>query len=527
LTFLAQHLDIWEVIPSMLDGEAASGTVVAWISAGEAAWLVEHGFTVEPRPLRSGDSDPAMAPATIPFYPCYRTIGELYAQLSEWAEAHPSLAELYTVGSSYEGLPLLVMRLMRQQTAERQQIDDSERPIFFLMANIHGRELITPEVAMAFVALLLEGYGVDPDVTWLLDHHRIEVMVSANPDGHVRNEAGQPWAYWRKNANPSYGICRGTDFGVDLNRNSSFAWGAASTYPCAETYQGPVAISETETVAVQSLIQELFPAQRPPGEGSAAPDDATGLFITLHSYGNLVLWPWGHTYDDAPNATQLAQLGRKLASYNGYVAKQASDLYPASGTTDDFAYGELGVAAYTFEIGSSGDGFYPPCTRYDDLVQPNVAALLYGAKVARMPYLTPAGPDTLEVAAQGTTSGETLVLTVTAHLDDRQTGGMDISGAEAYYEVPPWKGGVAYPLQPRDGAFDSAYELVSGMMTITLPAPAVGSVIGADLAARPLVFVRGRDAGGAWGPVSAAFIDIAGDGAMSTVYLPLITRWGP
>jgi carboxypeptidase T len=517
LALLAQHLDIWEVIHALQDGAShdvpGAGTVVAWITTADAIWLAERGFIVEPSPLLT------VQPATIPGTPCYRTVDELYAQLAAWAADYPTLTELYTVGDSYEGRPLLVMRLMRQQT------DELERPVFFLMANIHGRELITPEVAMAFIALLLEGYGVDPDVTWLLDHHRIEVLVSANPDGHVRNETGYPWAYWRKNANPSYGLCGGTTFGIDLNRNSSFAWGGASSYPCAETYQGPEAVSETETQAVQALIRELFPDQREPAPDAAAPDDATGLFITLHSYSNLVLWPWGHTYTDAPNAAQLAQLGRKLASYNGYIAEQASrQLYLASGTTDDFAYGELGVAAYTFEIGSRLDGFYPPCSRYDALVQPNLGALLYAAKVARTPYLTPAGPDTLEVTALGVTYGEKLVLTVTAQVDDRQTGELAIAGAEVTYGVPPWEGGTAYPLRADDGAFDSAVESVSGKVVVTLPAPAAGAASGTSTAGAPLVFVRGRDAGGAWGPVSAAFVEIAGEGEWKTLYLPAVMR---
>ena len=62
------------------------------------------------------------------------------------------------------------------------------KPRFFLMANIHGRELITNETAMVFIQKLLQGYGNDPDITWLLDYDEIYVLVSANPDGHVKNE---------------------------------------------------------------------------------------------------------------------------------------------------------------------------------------------------------------------------------------------------------------------------------------------------------------------------------------------------
>jgi len=479
LAELAARLDVWEVVYAA--GRTDSGYVVAWVTEQDAARLATAGVRVE------ADRRLATAPETIPAYPCYRTIAELYAQLDVWAGQYPLLTELYAIGDSYEGRPLQVLRLTNEATG-------LDKPLFFLMANIHGRELITPEVAMAFIETLLTGYGRTPDLTWLLDHHRIEVLVSANPDGHVRNEAVQPWAYWRKNANPTYGWCDGTHFGIDLNRNSGFHWGGASQYPCDETYQGPFAVSEGETLAVQGFIGSLFPDQRPAGDTEPAPLDTTGIFITLHSYSNLVLWPWGYTDTLAPNAAELAALGRKLATYNGYTPQQAVALYPTTGSTDDWAYGELGIASYTFEIGSSLDGFYPPCSRYDALVEPNVRALLYAAKVSRAPYLLPYGPDALDVTADVEWAGEAQMMTVGAQIDDRYNGGRPISGAEAYVDIPPWEGGTPVPLVPSDGAYNSAVELVGG----TFP-------LSSAISGRHTVYVRGRDVDGAWGPVTAAF----------------------
>ncbi len=520
LTFLAQQLDVWEVVDTAPDRatreQDAAGSVVAWVTPSEVAWLIERGFSVE------RITPPAVQPATIPDAPCYRTIEELYAQLDLWAGTYPALTRLITIGHSYEGRPLLMLQLTRQESGPRQTIELLDRPVLFLIANIHGRELITPEVAMAFVDDLLQGYGREPDATWLLDHHRVEVLVSANPDGHVRNEAGTLWAYWRKNANPSYGICSGTHFGIDLNRNSSYAWGAAGTDPCVETYQGPWAVSESETEAIERLAREMFPDRREADQGAAAPEDVSGLFISLHSYGNLVLWPWGHTYAEASNAVELTQLGERFAAANGYVAKQASLLYPASGTTDDFVYGELGVPAYTFEIGSSVDGFYPACERYDDLVRPNLDALLYAAKVARAPYLLPAGPDALRVVARGALLDTQLALTITAQIDAGLVGtDVVITDAEVYCDVPPWEGGQPTPLLPVDGAFDSAVEYVAGTVTVTLPPATAASPDDQGVTSRPLVFVRGRDGDGVWGPVSAAFVDST---ATTMLYLPYVIR---
>ncbi len=486
LAALSARLDVWSV-------DRETGTLVAYVTSAERVALESAGYRLHTDSILSSHPD------TIPDYPCYRTIDEIYTQLNAWETEYYAIAQLSTIGYSYEGRPLKVMRLTQRAIG-------GEKPIFFLMANIHGRELITNETAMIYIQYLLENYETDPDVTWLLNEHEIYVLVSANPDGHVKNEPGEPWAWWRKNTNPTNGTCSGSGgkYGIDLNRNSSFKWGGASTNPCDETYQGPTAASEVETQAVQFFIESIFEDQRGPGDNDPAPDDTTGVFITLHSYSNLILWPWGHTYTAAPNASQLRRLGEKMASYNGYLPEQASDLYPTTGSTDEWSYGELGIASFTFEIGSSGDGFYPSCSRYDSLIQPNIPALLYAAKVARTPYMTPFGPDALGISVTPNAALAGEMLKVQATLNDDDNGGEPITAAEAYISTPPWDGGTAYPLTASDGAFDETVESVRGQVgTGGLPE------------GRQLVYVRGQDSAGNWGPVSAAFVDITYDGVVT------------
>jgi len=488
LAQLAARLDVWEV-------HRAEGYLVALVDSREREWLAQAGFTFQV------DTTHALQPNTIPSYPCYRTIAEQYTQFEQWAVQYPHIAQLLTIGASYEHRDLRVLRLTNSAT-------NGDKPRFFLMANIHGRELITNETALAFIQRLLGGYGVDADFTWLLDYHQIDVLVSANPDGHVRNEPGNvPWAYWRKNTRP-YGGC----YGVDLNRNSAFKWGlddyGSSAYPCDLTYRGPSPVSESETQAVQQHVRSLFPDQRGPLDNDTAPITTTGILITLHSYGDLVLWPWGWTGAPAPNSAQLQTLGQKFAAFNGYTAQQAMFLYPTNGTTDDWSYGELSIASYTFEIGSSSDGFYPSCSRYDQLVQPNVEALLYAAKVARTPYLTSFGPDATLTATLTSTVGLTWV-SVQAML----TGTRPISAAEAYLDTPPWAGGTPHALTPADGHWDSTFEAARGDIGTAL------------LPGRHTILVRGQDTGGYWGPVSAVFSEPTV--WPYAVYLPLLQRQSP
>ncbi|MFY0579708.1 hypothetical protein ACN28S_40550 [Cystobacter fuscus] len=59
-------------------------------------------------------------------------------------------------------------------------------------------------------------------------------------------------------------------------------------------------------------------------------------------------------------------------------------LYSASGSTDAFAYGQLGVAAFTFEMGGA---FFESCTTFENTIVPkNMPALYYAFKAARRPY---------------------------------------------------------------------------------------------------------------------------------------------
>jgi subtilase family serine protease len=438
------------------------------------------------------------SPAQDTFLGGYRTVTEMRAFLDARAAEHPDLAEVFVYGSSWEkvtsggtaGHDLFGIRLTNRGLP-------GPKPTFFLMAAIHARELSTSELALRLVDHLLSNYGVDGDVTWLLDEHLVVVVPSANPDGRVLAEQGY---LQRKNTDTSYGGgCSVPNIGVDLNRNNGFQWGTVNTptqSKCSETYPGPVAESEPETAALRDLIASLFPDQRGPGDTDPAPATTTGVLLTLHSYSNLVLWPWGWTSTAAPNAADLSTIGRKFASYNGYTPQQAIQLYPTSGTTDDWAYGELGIAAFTFEVGGSSGacgGFFPAFSCLDggtggSFWPRNLPAFLYAARIARAPYMLAQGPspETATAAALPPDSIE-----IRARFDEQWNGGQPIVAAEYFLDVPPWNGGVATPMTPADGTFNSASEIAT-------------AVVG-PFTTRRQVFVRARDANGSWGPVRGVF----------------------
>jgi hypothetical protein len=308
---------------------------------------------------------------------------------------------------------------------------------------------------------------------------------------------------------------------VDLNRNSSFRWGGngSSPYECNEFYKGPSDVSEPETAAIQSYVASLFPDRRGPGDNDSAPSDYEGLFITLHSYGNMVLWPWGDTHVEPPNSDELGNLGRKFAYFNHYAAYQSIGLYPTSGTNDDWAYGALGVPAYTFELGNA---FFESCSHYESETWPaNLPALIYALKAARRPYYNPAGPDTTSLTLSQARVPRGAPVTLTARADNTRYSSGPTSTAilAAHYslDTPTWQDGVeTHSLSAQDGAYNTNLENLTG--TIDTSALAVG---------RHTVFVESQDASGYWGVSGAIFLTVDPPYSVSLVSVPAVKFGDP
>ena len=491
--------------PWLLETNYEAGYHVMRVTQAEIDRLVALGLRVEANPAWAAPpvlESPPIGVASIPGYSCYRTVEETFASAQALATEHPDLATWIDVGDSWEktaglgGYDMMVLVLTNSAIP-------GDKPKLFITSAIHAREYATAELVIRFAEYLVGNYGVDADATWILDHHEVHLMLHTNPDGRKQADAGLSW---RKNTNQSYCGATSSNRGADLNRNFGFQWaccGGSSGYPCSSTYHGPSAASEPETQAVQAYLSSIFPDQRGPNLTDAAPDDATGVYIDVHSYGRLVLWPWGFGSTAAPNATDLQTLGRKWAYFNGHTPQQAYALYPADGTTGDHAYGTLGVAAYCFEVGTA---FFQSCSYFESTLLPdNMPALIYAAKVARTPYMTPAGPDATDLALSDDDVSVGTPVTLDATINDTRYNNsngaeptQEIVAAEYYVDVPPWEmGATAYPMAASDGSFDETSEDVAA--TVETSGWSKG---------RHILFVRGQDADGNWGAFSALFVTL-------------------
>lgn len=442
----------------------------------------------------------------IPFIPsCYRTVEQTFAAAEKIVKDHPDLAEWITVGKSWaksqnssSGYDMNVLILTNKKVT-------GDKPKLFITSAIHAREYTTAELITIWAEELVRDYGNDADVTWMLDHHEVHLMLHANPDGRKLAEEAAPMK--RKNDNKNHCSDRPRNRGVDLNRNFDFLWGqgGSSNRECNDTFMGASAGSEPEAQAIMSYMKKLFKDNRGPGEDDKAPLDTPGIYIDYHSYGRLILYAWGHIKKDAPNLMGHRALAQRGAYMTQHLPQIGMGLYKTTGTTSDYSYGTLGVASFTYELGTS---FHEKCDAFKNKILPgNLKALKYNLRVVRAPYTEGNGPqiDNLKVVKSGEEFTVTANADDTRYLDapsDKQRGkeplmeSQNITEAEVYVGTPPWAGGKPIALEAADGTFDAKKEGIKG----TFAAP--GQVKGK----KTTVFVRAKDASGRWGGVYAAFL---------------------
>jgi carboxypeptidase T len=481
------------------------------------------------------------------FYGGYKTVEEIYAFLDQEVAKFPDLVEKVDIGDSWckanpgscvlpspwNGYDLFVLHITNRNIP-------GPKPVFWADSNIHAREIATPEVFMRMISYLLDNYDTDADAHWLVDYHDIWLMPEVNPDGHHIVEAGgggnSPY-YYRKNGDNvggsgcSWPPTIGDQFGVDNNRNFPFKWGCcggSSGFVCDETYRGTSSGSDPEDMAIVNMLRTLVPDQRGPGDTDPAPITATGVYQNMHTDAAVNLFSWGWTSTQMPNFAETNNIAAHMAAANaggnGYPHGSIIDeLYPVDGGAIDWAYGELGMAAFSTELG--GNDFLPPyscidnpgCGSSQGLWPQNQGMLLYLAKIARTPYLTSHGPDANTVVTDPESVPQGVPSQLTASINFAWSGNafsQNVGAAEYYIDTPPWAGGTAIPM---DGTFNSPTVPVDA--TIDTASLSVG---------RHVIFVQGRGASDfqgfqTWGPISAAFLDVTGGPTPTPSVTPIPT----
>jgi len=438
---------------------------------------------------------------SIPGFACYSTVEETFQRMDDMVSGYPDLAEIIDIGDSWEkinlsnsGFDMRVIKLTNQNIT-------TDKPILFLSSAIHAREYTTAELNTRFGEYLLNQYGINADVTWILDNHEIHLLLQTNPDGRKQAEAGD---LWRKNTNQDHCGATSSSRGVDLNRNYPFEWGVGSSSGdgCSDIFRGPSAGSEPEITFQMDYLSQIYEDNRGSGINDAAPEDTPGIFVDIHSFSELVLWPFGYTTDPAANDNQLQALGKRTALFNQYLPIPVTDLVVTGGGSIDWSYGELGVASLAFELGTS---FFQDCETFENQILPdNLEALLYLARVTQAPYIQSLGPDieTLNVIPNIITAGQSITINGSAN-DDRYNQTATAQSFETVQSVAatinqmPIQATSSMALNPTDGTFNSVVETFSG------------SISSATMnSGKNLVYVQATDSNNKTGGTYAEFVDV-------------------
>ncbi|XP_041419332.1 carboxypeptidase B-like isoform X2 [Xenopus laevis] len=258
-------------------------------------------------------------------YTKYNTWEKIVEWTGNLAKKYPNLVKKVDIGKTVEGRPMYVLQVGNANSATK---------AIFMDCGIHAREWISPAFCQ-----------------WFVKEDRM----------------------WRKNRSPSDdGNCVGTD----LNRNFNISWCdiGSSTEPCSEIYCGATAESEIEAKNVANFIRSHV--------------DSIKAYISIHSYSQMLLYPFSYTYNLAPDHKELDEIAKGAVSElkglygTSYTyGPSASTIYPTAGSSDDWAY-SVGIKySFTFELRDKGKkGFLLPQSQIKATCQESTLAVAYIAK---------------------------------------------------------------------------------------------------------------------------------------------------
>ncbi|KAM4669544.1 carboxypeptidase O [Amazona ochrocephala] len=282
-------------------------------------------------------------------YTQYHPMEEIYQWMTEIQNSNSELVTQHYLGNTVEDRPMYYLQISKPS--------DKTKKIIWMDCGIHAREWIAPAFCQWFVKEILQNYKSDPKISRFLSNLDLYILPVLNIDGYIYS--WEKDRLWRKNRSP---YMNGTCYGTDLNRNFNSSWGSVGvSYNCSSIiFCGSGPESEPETKAVAQLIEKK--------------KSDILCYLTIHSYGQYILIPYGYTTEPASNSEELMYVAEKAAaaltekygtSYE--VGSTSLILYSNSGSSRDWAH-MIGIPfSYTFELRDTGThGFVLPA----DQIQP-------------------------------------------------------------------------------------------------------------------------------------------------------------
>ncbi|XP_040199272.1 carboxypeptidase A2-like isoform X3 [Rana temporaria] len=259
----------------------------------------------------------------------YHTLDTINYAIDLIIADYSSIVSKQQIGNSYEGRPLNVLKFST----------GANHPGVWIDAGIHSREWVTQATALWTARKLASDYGKDASITSLLDNYDVFLMVVTNPDGYVYTHTTN--RMWRKTRSINKGsACEGAD--PNRNWDAGFGGPGADSNPCSETYHGSSAESEVEVKSIANFIRSHGKIKG---------------FITIHSYSQFLLFPYGYKRTLPADYAELNKVGNAAASaltslYGTQykVGTIVSTIYQASGGSIDWSY-DIGIKySFAFEL---------------------------------------------------------------------------------------------------------------------------------------------------------------------------------
>ncbi|KAL7034864.1 hypothetical protein ACKWTF_008147 [Chironomus riparius] len=266
----------------------------------------------------------------------YWELNEIYEWFNILVTQFPNDVSIVNIGDSYEGRPILGLKLNIGGGANKKSI--------IFEGTHHAREWISAATVTYMLNELLTSNNTD--VKDIAAAYEWYIFPVTNPDGYLYTWTNN--RMWRKNRKPTSNLlCIGTD----LNRNwdNFFNQGGTSFNPCDNTYAGSSPFSEPETKVLSEFIKTV--------------PNLVGYF-PFHSYSQILMVPYGWTHELLDNYHELYAIGEKaletLSSFYGTtyeLGSIANVIYIATGASIDWVKYELKTNV-TFEYEMRDVGAY-------------------------------------------------------------------------------------------------------------------------------------------------------------------------
>jgi hypothetical protein len=255
----------------------------------------------------------------------YHTYSQIGAFLQGVAGDHPDITRFYSLGLSEEGRHLWAIEITDSPDVEE------DEPEFRYISTMHGDEWVGNEMCLYFIDHLTDNYGVDPDITGLVDQIDIWIMPLMNPDGYVRVQ--------RENAH-----------GVDLNRD----------FP--DPYTSPENTTEGRAAETAVIMNWSF-------------DSSFMLSANMHAGALVVNYPFDNNengasvYTPTPDDDMFIWISEEYSQHNSpmwnspyfyHGITNGAAWYAISGGMQDWNYHYMGSNEVTLEL---SDTKIPPASQ--------------------------------------------------------------------------------------------------------------------------------------------------------------------